>query len=228
MSAACPQGVAERLGKAVPHDPGVEVARKRAEDSDGAARVPIKVGKGKVRFGTASWTDPTMTAPGVFYPRGADRAEERLRFYASKFSVVEVDSTALVASDPTLPDATPLSFRVRAVKEGKRSAYSNEVSIASIKPFLLDSALPESGIRVVPDAFAADFAFNADIDPASANAAFGALRTRFRSRASACGYRWQRCTTRCASVRAGIDPAVPLSCIHGRSSHARMARPCSR
>jgi len=93
MSAACPQGVAERLGKAVPHDPGVEVARKRAEDSDDAARVPIKVGKGKVRFGTASWTDPTMTAPGVFYPRGADSAEERLRFYASKFSVVEVDST---------------------------------------------------------------------------------------------------------------------------------------
>src|SRR5439155_1689546 len=44
-------------------------------------------------FGTASWTDPTMTAPGVFYPRGADSAEERLRFYASKFSVVEVDST---------------------------------------------------------------------------------------------------------------------------------------
>src|SRR5436190_23262852 len=105
MSAACPQGVAERLGKAVPHDPGVEVARKRAEDSDDAARVPIKVGKGKVRFGTASWTDPTMTAPGVFYPRGADSAEERLRFYASKFSVVEVDSTYY---------ALPTSARPRA------------------------------------------------------------------------------------------------------------------
>ncbi len=81
------------MPKSDPHDPGVEVARKRAEESNHAARTPVKVGKGKVRFGTASWTDPTMTAPGVFYPRGAASAEDRLRFYASKFSAVEVDST---------------------------------------------------------------------------------------------------------------------------------------
>ncbi len=34
-----------------------------------------------------------MTAPGVFYPPGVDNAEERLRYYASQFPVVEVDST---------------------------------------------------------------------------------------------------------------------------------------
>src|SRR5207237_10562362 len=67
--------------------------RKREEGAGGAARGRSKGGKGKVRFRTASGTDPTTTAPGVFYPRGADSAEERLRFYASKFSVVEVDST---------------------------------------------------------------------------------------------------------------------------------------
>ncbi|MBA2555850.1 MAG: DUF72 domain-containing protein [Chloroflexi bacterium] len=50
-------------------------------------------GGGSVRIGTASWTDPTMTAPGVFYPRGSDTAEERLQFYASQFPVVEVDAT---------------------------------------------------------------------------------------------------------------------------------------
>ena len=76
-----------------PHDPGAEAARERAEAADGAARRPIKAGKGVVRFGTASWTDPTMTAPGVFYPEGANSAEERLRYYASRFSTVEVDST---------------------------------------------------------------------------------------------------------------------------------------
>jgi uncharacterized protein YecE (DUF72 family) len=75
------------------HDPGVDEARERAEHSGDAARKPIKVGKGIVRFGTASWTDPTMTAPGVFYPEGASSAEERLRYYASRFSTVEVDST---------------------------------------------------------------------------------------------------------------------------------------
>jgi len=76
-----------------PHDPGVEAARKRAAAGDDTASKPVKVGKGIVRFGTASWTDPTMTAPGVFYPEGSSTAEERLRYYASRFSTVEVDST---------------------------------------------------------------------------------------------------------------------------------------
>jgi uncharacterized protein YecE (DUF72 family) len=34
-----------------------------------------------------------MTAAGVFYPTGADSAEERLQYYASRFPVVEVDAT---------------------------------------------------------------------------------------------------------------------------------------
>lgn len=76
-----------------PHDAGVDTARERAEAAGDAARAPIRVGRGQARFGTASWTDPTMTAPGVFYPRGASTAEDRLRFYASQFSVVEVDAT---------------------------------------------------------------------------------------------------------------------------------------
>jgi uncharacterized protein YecE (DUF72 family) len=76
-----------------PHDPGVEEARRRAEEAGDAARSPIRIGEGDVRFGTASWTDPTMTAPGVFYPVGLKTAEDRLRYYASQFSMVEVDST---------------------------------------------------------------------------------------------------------------------------------------
>ena len=46
-----------------------------------------------VRVGTASWTDPTMTARGVFYPDEARSAADRLAYYASRFSFVEVDST---------------------------------------------------------------------------------------------------------------------------------------
>src|SRR5262245_34294586 len=34
-----------------------------------------------------------MTASGVFYPTGADSAEERLQYYASRFPLVEVDAT---------------------------------------------------------------------------------------------------------------------------------------
>ncbi|MCL4533533.1 MAG: DUF72 domain-containing protein [Bacteroidetes bacterium] len=47
---------------------------------------------GRILIGTASWTDPTLLASG-WYPAGANTAEERLQFYASHFSLVEVDST---------------------------------------------------------------------------------------------------------------------------------------
>ena len=49
--------------------------------------------KGTVRVGTASWTDPTLVKSG-WYPKGvASSAEARLRFYASRFTLVEVDAT---------------------------------------------------------------------------------------------------------------------------------------
>ncbi len=47
----------------------------------------------KVRVGTASWTDPTLVKSGRFYPPGTSTAEARLRFYASQFPIVEVDSS---------------------------------------------------------------------------------------------------------------------------------------
>jgi uncharacterized protein YecE (DUF72 family) len=81
------------MARVDPHDPGVEAASKRAEEAGDVARSPIRVGKGEARFGTASWTDPTMTVPGVFYPKGLSTAEERLRYYASQFPMVEVDAT---------------------------------------------------------------------------------------------------------------------------------------
>ena len=85
---------AEDLGTV--HDPGPDDARERLQAAglDDAARVPIERSPGhQVRFGTASWTDPTMTAAGVFYPSDAATAEERLAYYASQFPVVEVDAT---------------------------------------------------------------------------------------------------------------------------------------
>lgn len=81
------------MAKQDPHDPGIGPARERGDEAGDAAHSPVRIGKGEVRFGTASWTDPTMTASGVFYPDDAKTAEERLRYYASQFPVVEVDST---------------------------------------------------------------------------------------------------------------------------------------
>jgi len=77
------------------HDPGPDAASDRLDGvSPDVAASPLRIGDGAtIRIGTASWTDPTMTAAGVFYPEGADSAEERLNYYASRFPVVEVDST---------------------------------------------------------------------------------------------------------------------------------------
>ncbi len=49
-------------------------------------------GKGGVRVGTASWTDPTLIKSG-WYPKGATSAEARLRHYASQFPIVELDAS---------------------------------------------------------------------------------------------------------------------------------------
>lgn len=50
-------------------------------------------GSGLVLVGISSWTEPTLIKRGDFYPKGVNSAEERLRFYASKFPIVEVDSS---------------------------------------------------------------------------------------------------------------------------------------
>ncbi|HUG49025.1 MAG TPA: DUF72 domain-containing protein [Candidatus Limnocylindria bacterium] len=77
-----------------PHDPGPDVAAERAAQVlDAAAQVIELPDGGSIRVGTASWTDPTMTAGTVFYPAGTETAEERLQYYASQFPLVEVDST---------------------------------------------------------------------------------------------------------------------------------------
>jgi uncharacterized protein YecE (DUF72 family) len=47
---------------------------------------------GEVLTGTASWTDPTLLETD-WYPSDADTAEARLKYYASRFPLVEVDST---------------------------------------------------------------------------------------------------------------------------------------
>jgi uncharacterized protein YecE (DUF72 family) len=75
------------------HDPGPDAAAERGEAHAAAARQPLELADAKVRIGTASWTDPTMTAEGVFYPPDAKTAEDRLVYYANQFPIVEVDAT---------------------------------------------------------------------------------------------------------------------------------------
>ncbi|MGW5734043.1 MULTISPECIES: DUF72 domain-containing protein [Streptomyces] len=47
---------------------------------------------GEILVGTCSWTDPALVRSG-WYPKGQRDAAGRLRYYAERFPVVEVDST---------------------------------------------------------------------------------------------------------------------------------------
>ncbi|GHA02241.1 DUF72 domain-containing protein [Streptomyces echinoruber] len=47
---------------------------------------------GEILVGACSWTDPALLRSG-WYPPGCRDAEGRLRYYASRFPVVEVDAT---------------------------------------------------------------------------------------------------------------------------------------
>jgi uncharacterized protein YecE (DUF72 family) len=71
----------------------MDAARERAESAITRARATPHRRDARILVGTASWTDPTLTAGEVFYPQGTTSAEDRLRFYAGRFPLVEVDST---------------------------------------------------------------------------------------------------------------------------------------
>jgi uncharacterized protein YecE (DUF72 family) len=81
------------VARAGNHDPGPDESAARGEAQAASARHPFRLADATVRVGTASWTDPTMTAAGVFYPPDASTAEDRLRYYADQFPIVEVDAT---------------------------------------------------------------------------------------------------------------------------------------
>jgi uncharacterized protein YecE (DUF72 family) len=48
---------------------------------------------GEILVGITSWTEPTLIESGRFYPEWARSAEAHLRYYASQFPIVEVDSS---------------------------------------------------------------------------------------------------------------------------------------
>ena len=107
--------------------------------------------------GTASWTDKSLVESGLFYPPEAKTPEDRLRYYASQFPIVEVDSTyyyppternaalwserspaeftfdvkaySLLTQHPTRPNSIPEDLRaeVPAEHRGKRFLYPSHL-----------------------------------------------------------------------------------------------------
>jgi uncharacterized protein YecE (DUF72 family) len=46
----------------------------------------------QILVGTTSWTDKSLIDSGLFYPPAIKTADERLRYYATQFPLVEIDS----------------------------------------------------------------------------------------------------------------------------------------
>ena len=92
-----------------PPDP--DVAQRALEL---ATKSPVPARVGHISLGTAGWTDPSLLKLGQFYPHGASKPEDRLRFYASQFPMVELDSSyyALpsVANAERWVERTPTDF----------------------------------------------------------------------------------------------------------------------
>jgi uncharacterized protein YecE (DUF72 family) len=67
-----------------------------------------------IHTGTCSWTEKTLIQSGEFYPQEVRTAESRLRYYASQFHTVEVDSTYYAIPDKRntclWSDRTPENF----------------------------------------------------------------------------------------------------------------------
>jgi uncharacterized protein YecE (DUF72 family) len=115
---------------------------------------------GLIRVGTASWTDRTLIESG-WYPPGTGTPEKRLRFYASRFPLVEVDATyyalpaertaatwaertpdgfvfnvkafSLFTQHPTRVAALPADLRAAVAETGKERVYLKDVDQAIVE-----------------------------------------------------------------------------------------------
>ncbi|MEP7295006.1 MAG: DUF72 domain-containing protein [Burkholderiales bacterium] len=109
-----------------------------------------------VLVGTASWTDKTLIACGRFYPPGATTAEARLRYYASQFPIVEVDSSYYAMPAPNTAqlwaERTPNDFvmNVKAFRIFTGHQTSPTVLHKDLREALGPSAKPNVYYRELP------------------------------------------------------------------------------
>jgi len=115
---------------------------------------------GQIRVGTAGWTDRSLIASG-WYPAEAATPEQRLRYYASQFPLVEVDATyyALPAEQTARAwaERTPagFTFNIKAF-----SLFTQHPTPIRALPADLREAAARSGIE------GKDRLYLKDVDPA--------------------------------------------------------------
>lgn len=144
-----------------------------------------------VRVGISSWTDPALIEDGSFYPRRSMPAEARLRFYASVFDTVEVNSSYYAVPDVRTAarwvERTPpgFVFHVKAFAPLTGHPARLEVLPAEMRA-CLPARLPRTprgdipAAALPPEAIAAGFAvFRAALEPLAAAGKLGYVLFQF-------------------------------------------------
>ena len=101
-----------------------------------------------IRIGTCSWADEALTKH--WYPPEAKSAEARLRYYAERFSTVEVDSTYYRLPDETMvsrwAERTPDGFVMHVKAFGVMTRHP--VKVEQLPPDLRETATVDDRGRV--------------------------------------------------------------------------------
>ncbi len=117
-----------------------------AETGDGGALAPaLDLDGCRVLVGTCSWTDSTLVKDTDWYPRKSMTAAQRLAYYASRFPLVEVDSTYYFPPTPELagswvqrtPDGFTMNVKAWSLLTGHPTFPD------SLWPDLRDEVAPE-------------------------------------------------------------------------------------
>ena len=109
-----------------------------------------------VLIGTASWSSKTLVDSARFYPPGVTSAEARLRYYASRFPLVEVDSSYYAMPVPATTqlwaERTPDDFtmNVKAFRLFTGHQTSPKVLAKDIRAALPPSKKANLYLRDVP------------------------------------------------------------------------------
>ena len=99
----------------------------------------VIIGMGHIRVGTSSFADRRLLASG-WYPREVDTPAARLRHYAERFDLVEVDTTRYaipaVETTTTWATATPAGFAFDVTAFGLLTGHPTRVSAlpADLRP----------------------------------------------------------------------------------------------
>jgi uncharacterized protein YecE (DUF72 family) len=90
-----------------------------------------------VRIGFCSWADEGLVR--AWYPRGVSTGERRLRYYAERFNVVEVDSPYYALPDPAVTERwarrTPDAFTFHVKASAAMTWHDGEPDDASFRRF---------------------------------------------------------------------------------------------